>query len=342
MSHNGSIMPVIHIYDATPEDQDWLSTQLAQTGEVRFSAESLTAETADPDAEVISVFITSTVSSALLEKLPNLKLIACRSTGFNNIDLQVASERGVTVVNVPSYGEHTVAEYTFGLLLALTRRIIEARAAFLAGTADHEELRGIDLNGKTLGLIGTGHIGRNVAAIASGFGMTVKAYDAYPNADWAKEAGIVYADLDDVFSTSDVVTLHIPYYDAVHHLVDETKLKLMKPTAILINTARGELVDTEALIAALDAGQLYGAALDVFEGESLIDIHNELRILRQSGKKALLEQGLALDVLRKLPNALVTNHNAFNTTEALGRINQISAENIIKFLDGQTQNSVIK
>ena len=148
--------------------------------------------------------------------------------------------------------------------------------------------------------------------------------------------------MDDVFSTSDVVTLHIPYYDAVHHLVDETKLKLMKPTAILINTARGELVDTEALIAALDAGQLYGAALDVFEGESLIDIHNELRILRQSGKKALLEQGLALDVLRKLPNVLVTNHNAFNTTEALGRINQISAENIIKFLDGQTQNSVIK
>lgn len=342
MSHNDGNMPVIHIYDATAEDQDWLNTQLAQIGEVRFSTEPLTAETADADADVISVFVTSTVDRGLLAKLPNLKLIACRSTGFNHIDLQAANERGITVTNVPTYGEHTVAEYTFGIMLALTRQIIEAHTAFVTGTAGHDELRGIDLHGKTLGLIGTGHIGRNVAAIANGFGMTVMAYDAYPNAEWAKEANVAYAELDDVLRASDVVTLHIPYSDAVHHLIDAAKLKLMKPTAILVNTARGELVDTEALIAALDAGQLYGAALDVFEGESLIDIHNELRILRQSGKKALLEQGLALDVLRKLPNALVTNHNAFNTTEALGRINQISAENIIKFLDGQTQNSVTK
>lgn len=335
-------MTIIHIYDTTLDDQNQLQAQLAQAGDVRFSAEPLTAANVDAEAEVISVFVTSPVDRDLLTKFPRLKLIACRSTGFNHIDLPAASERGVTVVNIPSYGEHTVAEYTFGLLLALTRRIITASEAFQAGTADHDGLRGMDLSGKTLGLIGTGHIGRNVAAIATGFGMPVLAYDAYPDAAWANKAGIAYAKLDEVLSTSDIITLHIPYSEAVHHLIDAAKLKLMRPTAIVVNTARGELIDTEALLEALVAGQLQGAALDVFEGESLVDVHNELRTLRQRGKQELLEQGVELDILRKLPNVLVTNHNAFNTTEALGRINQTTAANITKFLAGQTQNSVTK
>jgi len=335
-------MTIIHIYDTTPEDQDRLQSLLAQAGDVRFSAEPLTAASVDAEAEVISVFVTSPVDRDLLTKFPRLKLIACRSTGFNHIDLQAASERGVTVVNIPSYGEHTVAEYTFGLLLALTRRIIAASEAFQAGTADHDGLRGMDLSGKTLGLIGTGHIGRNVAAIATGFGMPVLAYDAYPDAAWANEAGVTYAKLDEVLSTSDIITLHLPYSKAVHHLIATAELKLMRPTAIVVNTARGELIDTVALLERLVAGQLQGAALDVFEGESLVDIHNELRTLRQRGKQELLEQGVELDILRKLPNVLVTNHNAFNTTEALGRINQTTADNIMKFLGGQTQNSVTK
>ncbi len=342
MGHTDYIMPIIHVYDTTPEDQDSLKDQLAGAGDLRFSTEPLTDDTVDAEAEVISVFVTSPVGNDLVRKFPKLKLIACRSTGFNHVDIQAASEQGVTVVNVPSYGEHTVAEYTFGLLLALTRRIIAASEAFQAGTADHDSLRGTDLNGKALGLIGTGHIGRNVATIAGGFGMTVKAYDAYPDADWAQRVGVTYAELDEVISTSDVVTLHIPYSESVHHLIDAAKLKLMRPTAIVVNTARGELIDTVALLEALIAGQLQGAVLDVFEGESLVDVHNELRTLRLSGKQELLEQGVELDILRKLPNVLVTNHNAFNTTEALGRINQTTADNIKKFLDGKTQNSVTK
>jgi len=190
--------------------------------------------------------------------------------------------------------------------------------------------------------MGTGRIGRRVAAIATGFGMPVLAYDAYPDTDWAHNAGVNYAELDAVLAASDVVTLHIPYSQAVHHVIDATKLKLMRPTAIVVNTARGELIDTVALLERLVAGQLYGAALDVFEGESLVDVHNELRTLRLRGKQELLEQGVELDILRKLPNVLVTNHNAFNTTEALGRINQTSADNITKFLAGQTQNNVAK
>ena len=333
-------MSVIHIYDTTPNDHERLQALLAQAGELRFSTEPLTAETVDIEAEVVSGFLTSPMDRSLLKQLPKLKLIACRSTGFNHIDLPAAGEQGVTVVNVPSYGEDTVAEYTFGLLLALTRRIIEARAAFQSGIPAHDDLRGIDLHGKTLGLIGTGHIGRNVAAIAIGFGMNVIAYDVYPNVAWATESGVTYVELDELLGASDVVTLHIPYSEAVHHLIDESKLKLMQSTAIVVNTARGEMIDTKALLEALASGRLYGAALDVFEGETLVDVHNEIRTLRLSGKQELLEQGVELDALHKLPNVLVTNHNAFNTVEAIDRINQITADNIIKFLVDQTQNSV--
>lgn len=335
-------MAIIHIYDTTPDDRKILEAPLAGNNELRFTEDQLTIDNIDPDAEVISVFVASIVSAEILEKLPKLKLIACRSTGFNNVDLETAKARNIVVTNVPSYGEHTVAEYTFGLLLAVTRRIIEANTAFQNGTADHDELRGIDLNGKNIGIIGTGHIGRNVAAIARGFGMNVTAYDAYPNTDWALETGVTYTDLDELLKSCDIVTLHIPYSDAVHHLISSDKIALMKPSAILVNTARGELVDSGALLEALEAGKIHAAALDVFEGEALVDVHNELRTLRQTGKQELLEQGVELDVLRKLPNVLVTNHNAFNTIEALGRINQTTADNIIKFLAGDIQNNVIK
>lgn len=335
-------MTTIHIYDTTPDDQNRLQSLLTQAGDLRFSAEPLTGANVDTEAEVISVFLTSPIDAELMQKMPNLKLIACRSTGFDHIDLVAASKLGIAVVNVPSYGASTVAEYSFGLLLTLTRKIIAASEAFQTGVAEHDALRGIDLSGKTLGLIGTGHIGRNVAAIAKGFGMPVLAYDAYPDAEWAKGSGVTYADLDTVIGSSDVITLHIPYSKEVHHLLDAAKFKLMRPTAIIVNTARGELIDTVALLEALVAGQLYGAALDVFEGETLVDVHNELRTLRQQGKQELLEQGVELDILRKLPNVLVTNHNAFNTTEALGRINQTTAENITQFLSNQTQNAVAK
>lgn len=335
-------MAIIHIYDTTPEDRNVLEAALTDNNELRFTEDQLTIDNIDADAEVISVFVASTVGADILEKLPKLKLIACRSTGFNNVDLETAKLRNIVVANVPSYGEHTVAEYAFGLLLAVTRRIVEANVAFQNGTAGHDELRGIDLNGKTLGLIGTGHIGRNVATIARGFGMTITAYDAFPNADWARDAEVAYTSLYELLKSSDIVTLHIPYSDAVHHLLDADKIALMKPSAILVNTARGELVDTGALLEAIDSKKIQAAALDVFEGEALVDVHNELRTLRQTGKQELLEQGLELDVLRKLPNVLVTNHNAFNTTEALGRINQTSADNITKFLAGNTQNNVIK
>lgn len=335
-------MPIIHVYDSTSQAQVYLTAPLAGLGQVKFSVEPLSLATVDPEAEIISLFVTSVVDAETIAKMPKLKLIACRSTGFDNINLQATAKLGITVVNVPSYGAHTVAEYTFGLMLALTRQIVAASDAFHSGNADHDNLRGTDLYDKTLGIIGTGRIGRNVAAIASAFGMNILAYDAYPDVSWAEKSKITYVELDDLIGKSDVISLHLPYFPEVHHLIDTKKLKLMRPTAILVNTARGELVDTFALVEALADGKLNGAALDVFEGESMLDVHNELRTLRHSGKQALLDQGLALDILRKLPNVLVTNHNAFNTVEAVDRINQATVDNIKQFLAGDTHNNVAK
>lgn len=334
-------MAIIHIYDSTEDDQARLQADLGHAGDLRFTLESLTAENIDAEADVVSVFVASEVRRDAIEQMPNLKLIACRSTGFNNIDIGAAKERNVAVLNVPTYGENTVAEYTFGLLLSLTRRIVEASAAFDHGGAGHNDLRGIDLHDKTLGLIGTGRIGRNVAAIAKGFGMIVKAYDLYPNNEWADQNGVDYVELDELLQASDFITLHVPYSDELHHMINSAKLELFKPSAILINTARGELVDTHALLDALANGRLYGAAIDVFEGESLVDVHNELLALRDNNHD-LIEHALEQDALGKLPNVIVTNHNAFNTVEAIGRINQTTADNIVKFLNGETQNSVIQ
>ncbi|MDQ5972376.1 MAG: D-lactate dehydrogenase [Patescibacteria group bacterium] len=335
-----TVMPIIHIYDAHPQDQESLQKLLAHAGELRFTAEPLSATNVDPDAEVISGFVSSAMPAELIAQFPKLKLIACRSTGFNHVDLKAALKQGLQVANVPTYGEHTVAEYTFTLLLALTRKVIAAQTAFAQGNATHDSLQGVDLYGKTFGLIGTGHIGKNVAAIAQGFGMKVVANDAFPDHDWSKQHKIDYLPLDKLLDQSDVVSLHIPYTKESHHLINESKLGRLKPTALLVNTARGELVDTEALITDLANNSLAGAALDVFEGENLVDIHNELITLRKTGKRQQLEQGVALDIMRKLPNLLVTNHNAFNTVEALGRINQTTADNITSYLNGSPQNLV--
>ncbi len=334
-------MAIIHLYDVTGDEKVQLKHHLDSSGhELKFSDEPLSLESIDPEAEIVSVFIPSQVDAAVLSKMPKLKLIAVRSTGYDNIDLAAAKDNKVVVVNVPSYGEHTVAEYSFALLLALTRKIIQANQAFNSGDALHDELVGSDLYGKVLGVVGCGHIGRNGAQIGVGFGMKVNAYDLHQDETWAKTYGVVFCELDKLLTDSDIVSLHLPYSKAVHHLIDATKLNQMKPQAILVNTARGELVDTAALVEALGSKTIAGAALDVFEGENLVDVHNELSTLRLTGKQTLLREGLELDILRKLPNVIITNHNAFNTVEAIARINQITAENILAFVGGKTQNSV--
>jgi len=208
------------------------------------------------DVTTLSVFVHSKVTREIIEALPNLKLIATRSTGFNHIDLQAARDHGVQVSNVPFYGENTVAEHAAALLLALSHRIITASEAVQRCFFDPNPYQGFDLEGKTFGVVGTGHIGQHSLKIGRGFGMRLLGYDAFPNEALASELGFEYRSLDDILAESDIITLHAPLLPATQHMLNKDTLAKMKQGVILINTARGELIDTDALDDAIDAGRL--------------------------------------------------------------------------------------
>lgn len=339
--YNICVMALIYFYDATELDKEHLSAALAGTDHHwEYVTGRIEPANCHADTEVISVFAASTVTREVIEALPRLKLIACRSTGYNNIDLVAAQEHGVTVVNVPSYGDATVAEYAFMMLLALTRKlpaVLEAEGK----PVPTESLRGRDLQGKTLGVIGTGRIGQKVLKIARGFGMRTIGYDTFPKKELEKTYSFTYVELDDLLVQSDVVSLHVPYLPSTHHLLNRERLNAMKPGAILVNTARGEVVDTKALIGVLERSQLAGAAIDVVEGESLLNYREEVALLRGDElPPETLQHGIEISVLQKMPNVILSPHNAFNTVEAIERINQTTAQNIIGFWNGTVPNKV--
>jgi len=334
-------MALIYFYDASELDVRQLSDGLVGTDHHwEYVADTISEDNLNPDTEVISVFVTSTVSREVIDRLPKLRLIACRSTGFNNIDLEAAAARGIAVVNVPTYGESTVAEYAFTLLLALTRKLPDS-LGFLNRDVPVSSLMGTDLHEKTLGIIGTGHIGQHVIKIAKGFEMRVVAFDPFPNDEVAKKLGFEYVPLEELLKIADVVTLHAPLTPDNKHLLNTDRLALMKPTAVVVNTARGELIDTEALANALENKQIAGAALDVLEGEQLFNVHEEVALLRSHTLPSSTgEQSVALMALNKMPNVILTPHNAFNTEEAIGRINSVTCENIIRFWYSDVPNAV--
>lgn len=333
-------MAKILFYDATQLDTEQLSAGMAGTDHNWHFVESkITDENVDPEAEVISVFVTSEVTRSMIQAMPKLKLIACRSTGFNNVDLHMAKERGITVVNVPTYGESTVAEYAFTLLLTLTRKMQETLDADTHTQQD--DLMGFDLDGKTFGVVGTGHIGQKTIRIAKGFGMDVVAFDPFPNNEAAEKLGFTYKSFDEVVATADFISLHAPLTDQTHHIINEDVFAKMKDTAILVNTARGELVDTKALIVALSEERLAGAALDVLEGEGLLRHDEELALLRSDQISSReLKHSVEILTLSKMPNVIITPHNAFNTIEAMQRINGTTARNIIDYWNGEVPNKI--
>jgi D-lactate dehydrogenase len=332
-------MAKIVFYDSTELDRQQLTAALSETDHHWvFEDGKLAAENTHPDAEVIGVFVSSQVPRELIEKMPRLKLIACRSTGFNNVDLTAATERDITVVNVPTYGEYTVAEYAFTLLLALRRKLPQTIDDI---PENPRTLTGNDLRGSTIGVIGTGHIGQRSIEIARGFGMTVLAYDLYPNEAAAESLGFSYVELPELLRRADSITLHAPLTEETRHMIGQDELELMKSTAVLINTARGELVDTGALLDALNDKQIAGAGLDVVEGEALMKYEEEVALLRSHQiPEEVLRHGVEIDTLQKMPNVIVTPHNAFNTIEAVGRINSITAQNIIDYWYGHVPNRV--
>jgi D-lactate dehydrogenase len=335
------MMEVIAFFETEPWEREYFRARLADA-ELQFQDGVLDTERvpARTDAEIISVFINSTLTPAVLDCFPRLKFIATRSTGYDHVDVAACRSRGITVANVPTYGARTVAEFTFALMLAVVKKVRQAADRVRdRGSFDLTGLRGFDLRGKTLGVIGTGHIGREVIRIAHGLDMNVLATDAFPNADAAVRLGFRYVPLDELLAGCDIITLHVPYLPATHHLLNRENLKKTKRGAVLINTARGAVVDTAALIEALDSGQLSGAGLDVLEEEGAVREEREL-LLRGHPEERHLRAMLRNHLLIRMENVVVTPHNAFNTTEALEEILRVTVENIQAYRKGTPVNPV--
>jgi D-lactate dehydrogenase len=292
------------------------------------------------DAEVIATFISSELSATVLRQMPKLRLIATRSTGFDHIDLDYCRQAGVTVCNVPDYGDPTVAEHVFALLLALSRRIVEAAERTRRGDFSEAGLRVFDLAGKTLGVVGAGRIGRRVAAIGRGFGMEVVAFDARPDPAAAAALGYRYAPLDDLLAIADVVSLHLPGGAGSHHLIGAPQLTRMKAGGVLINTSRGGVVDGEALVRALASGHLAGAGLDVVAEEGVL--REEAEIFRTDAvvSNERLRGLLADHALLGFSNVIITPHVAYDTREAVARIVETTVANIQAYARGAPQNVV--
>lgn len=291
------------------------------------------------DAHVVCLNTDSTLHADRLAKLSVLTLVATRSTGYDHIDMAYCKEKNIAVVSVPAYGEKPVAEFTFALMLALLRKVTVAHdATRKRESTDATHFEGANLFGKTIGVVGTGKIGRAVVHIAKGFNMNVVAYDPYPNQEFAGVEGFSYTTLEDLLAQSDIVTLHVPYMPETHHLLDQQKMNLMKKGAYIINTARGGLIDTDALLDALRDGRVGGAALDVLEGEH--DLTDEFSLIHSDVSMERLNMVIKDHVLIGLPNVIVTPHIAFNSREAVQEILDTTIGNIRSFVMGEPKNIV--
>jgi D-lactate dehydrogenase len=291
------------------------------------------------DAEIVSTFIYSELSEEVLRRLPSLKLVATRSTGFDHIATAYCTQRGIVVSNVPSYGENTVAEHTFALLLAISHRLPEAIDRAQRGHFSPEGLQGFDLAGKTIGVVGTGRIGRHVIRIAKGFAMEVIAYDVMTDPEFADRVGFRYVGFEELLASADVITLHAPATKETHHLLSAGTFKQMKDGVVVINTSRGSLIDARALIQALRSGKVSAAGLDVLADEPLIREEAEL-ICSIFCDQHDLRDLVANHVLLRMQNVVVTPHSAFNTREAVARIVETTVANIGAFVAGRPQNAV--
>jgi len=317
-------------YDTKPYDRDYFGRAVDGADFILHHHEfRLTADTASSaqGADAVCVFVNDRLDRECLTKLAGLgvRLVALRCAGFNNVDRAAAVELGITVVRVPAYSPHAVAEHTVALLMALNRKIHRAYNRVREQNFSLSGLVGFDLYGKTVGIIGTGKIGRITAQIFRGYGCRVLAHDPHPLDEWAAEHGITYTSVEALLCESDVVSLHLPLTPETHHLLNVASIALMKPGAYLVNTSRGKLVDSSAVIESLKSGQLGGVALDVYEEEEGIFFEDHSGAVLQDDELARL---------MTFPNVLITAHQAFLTHEALSEIARVTLDSISRFRDG--------
>jgi D-lactate dehydrogenase len=327
----------VAVFSTKPYDRRYLTEANQVSGhEMRFFEPRLTVDTA-PLAEgspAVCIFVNDLADAATLEALARhgTRLLALRSAGFNHVDLAAAERLGITVTRVPAYSPHAVAEFTVGMILTLARKYHRAHNRVREGNFALEGLLGFDLHGRSAGIVGTGKIGYHVASILAGFGCVLYGYDPYPDPD-VEALGVTYLELDELLARSQIITLHTPLTPETHHLIDRHALERVRPGAMLINTSRGALVDTEAVIEALKDGRLEHLGLDVYEEEGDLFFED------------LSSRVIQDDVFTRLltfPNVLITGHQAFFTAEALAEIAATTVANITAFAEGRASGNELE
>lgn len=331
----------IAFFEIEGEEKKYIKRRFDKNYILEFHKEPLTAVNRDlaKDADVVSVFIYSKLTEAVMSSLPKLKLIATRSTGFNHINLDAAQRRGISVCNVPYYGENTVAEHTFALILALSRNLHRAYVRSIQGNFSLEGLRGFDLKDKTIGIIGAGSIGTHVIKMAKGFGMNIVVFDPMQNHILEEILEFKYVSLDELLATSDIISLHCPYNENTHYLINMDNIGKVKKGALFINTARAGLIEPSALYHAIDSGIFSGAGLDVFEGEDLAAEENQM--LSKNVSPAEMEALLKRNILLRKENVIITPHIAFDSTEAVERILDTTVGNIKSYFGNEKYYKII-
>ncbi len=318
-------MGAIAFFDAKPYDREWFD-RINKDFEIRYFEGRLRPENARlaEGCDAVCAFVNDELNSKTVEKLSEagVKVILMRCAGYNNVSLRAAKEKGIRVLTVPAYSPYAVAEHAMGLILALNRKIPRAYIRTRDFNFSLVGLTGFDLHGKTAGVIGTGRIGRVFIDICRGFGMEVLAHDPKPSPDVPAE----YVDREELFRRSDIISLHCPLTRDTRYIIDEGAIALMKKSALVVNTSRGQLIDTEALLSALNEKRIGGAALDVYEEESGL-------FFEDNSDKIVTDEVISLLVSR--PNVLITSHQAFLTEEALRNIAEITLENYSDFIAGK-------
>lgn len=331
----------IAFFDAKPYDRTWFASAIKEPefDGIRFDIDyfesKLTAATVPlvRDHDAVCVFVNDHIDREVAAGLASagVKLVALRCAGYNNVDLEAVWER-VHVVRVPAYSPHAVAEHAAALLQTLNRKVHVAYNRIRDGNFALSGLVGRDLYGKTAGIIGTGKIGKNLARILSGYGMKLLLDDPFPDKEFAESLGATYVDRDSLYRRSDVISLHCPLTPENRYMINERSIALMKREAILINTGRGALIDTRALVEALKSGRIRGAGLDVYEEE-------EQYFFEDWSMAPIRDDVLAR--LIQLPNVVMTAHQAFLTEEALAEIARVTLANVKAWAEGKTLENEI-
>lgn len=292
-------------------------------------------------AEILCITPFSRLNENTLKKFKNLKFITTRSVGFSHIDRKYCEEKGIEIAITPHYGDNTVAEFAFSLLFGLIRNVHFSMSEIKYG-AENAKYRGIELFGKTIGIVGVGSIGKQSVKIANGFGMKILCNDLFKNSSLEEQYNVRYVELEELCQNSDFIFLHAPYTEKNYHLFNKKLFSMMKTNAFLINTARGELIDTKALYNALKSKKIKGAALDVVECEEFFNPVNSYIESSENNCSECLKKTLINYILTSLENVIVTPHIAYNTEEAAERILEMTAQNLKEFTKGKKLSNSLK